>query len=81
MTGSVTLHFRLSHQGATDVLSAFSYLIRKVVPCKTRVLVTSKLTNVSPVDVVKGLCCPFYVKAYTVLTVLLECPEGCSKRK
>lgn len=78
VTGSVTGGFRLSQEGATDVLSAFSYLVRNVVPCKTRVLVTTKLTRVSPLGVVKGLCCPFAVNVYTLLTVLFQCPEGCS---
>lgn len=78
LTGSVTRRFQMSGQGDTDVLSAFSYIVRNVVPCNTRLLVTTRLSNLSPVRVVKCLCCPVTLKITTILDVLLHCPHQCS---
>lgn len=63
VTGRVTRRCKVAPEGATSVLSAFSYIFRKIVPCNTRVLITvstiGRLNNrVSTFRVVPGLFCP-----------------------
>lgn len=80
VTGRVDSGFRVPPGHDTDVLSAFSYLIRKIVPCNTRVLVTTKVSRISPLLVVGCLCCPLVLNVYSALTVTLT-PKKAREQK
>lgn len=77
VTGGVNSGFNMSGHGTTDVLSAFSYAIRNLVPCKMRVLLTTNLTGLDPVSVLPCLCCPLTVNVTTLFSVLFHCPGQC----